>query len=88
MARYTHSFDTRVCIVFESDLEDLDEALAHKLAWLHQVGGSAAQRRWLLSSDESIKTLIEGIVWNQTDDTQLNTPASPPGTNEPSPAGH
>lgn len=71
--RYTHSFDTRIAINFESDIEDFDEAFN---AWASSFPDSASARAALLNGDESTKTLMEGIVHNQTDDNlALNPPA-------------
>jgi hypothetical protein len=64
--RYTHSFDTRVAINFESDIEDFDEAFDE---WITQFPDSAAKRAALLNGDESTKNLLKGIIHNQTDDS-------------------
>lgn len=64
MARYRHSFDTRICICFESDIEDFDEAFD---TWITTFPDSATKRAALLDSDESTKTLMQGVAWNQTD---------------------
>jgi hypothetical protein len=71
--RYTHSFDTRIAINFESDIEDFDEAFDE---WISQFPDAAARRKALLNGDESTKDLMKGIVHNQTDDNlALNPPA-------------
>ena len=71
MPRYTHSFDTRVCIIFDSDIEDFDDALNAKFKELAASSHSqTAVRDFLLDGDESTKTLIEGIIYNQTDDNE------------------
>lgn len=64
--RYTHSFDTRIAINFDSDIEDFDEAFD---AWIGTFPDSAAKRAALLNGDESTKTLMQGIIWNQTDES-------------------
>lgn len=72
MPRYQHSFDTRICICFESDIEDFDEAFD---TWIDSFADLAAKRAALLNSDESIKTLIQGVVWNNTD--PIDEPTAP-----------
>ncbi|MEB3320130.1 MAG: hypothetical protein VKI63_04235 [Cyanobium sp.] len=62
--RYQHSFDTHICINFESEIENFDEAFD---AWISSFPDSAARRAALLNSDESTKTLIRGVSWKQTD---------------------
>ena len=64
MPRYQHSFDTRICTCFESDIADFEEAFDD---WIDSFADSAAKRAALLNSDESTKTLIQGVVWNNTD---------------------
>ena len=64
MARYCHSFDTRICISFESEIEDFEEAFD---TWIDSFPDSAAKRAALLNSDESAKTLMQGVSWNNTD---------------------
>jgi hypothetical protein len=63
--RYTHSFDTRIAINFESDIEDFDEAFDE---WISQFPDSAAQRAALLNGDDSTKELIRGVSHARTDD--------------------
>jgi hypothetical protein len=70
--RYTHSFDTRIAINFDSDIEDFDEAFDE---WISQFPDSAAKRAALLNGDESTKTLMEGVIHNQTDDNLALNPA-------------
>jgi hypothetical protein len=67
MPRYTHSFDTCIAVSFKSDIEDFDEAFD---TWIVQFPDSAARRAALLDGDESTKTLIEGIIFNHTEDTE------------------
>lgn len=67
MARYRHSFDTRIAIIFESDIEDFDEAFD---AWISQFSDSAAQRAALLNGGESTKDLMKGVIHNWSEDTQ------------------
>jgi hypothetical protein len=71
--RYTHSFDTRIAINFESDIEDFDEAFDE---WIDSFPDSAAKRAALLNGSESTKTLMQGVIHNQTDDNLALNPAS------------
>jgi hypothetical protein len=65
--RYTHSFDTRICVKFDSDIEDFDEAFD---AWIDQFPDSASKRAALLKGSESTRDLMRGIIHNQTDDNE------------------
>ena len=67
MPRYTHSFDTRIAVSFESDIDDFDEAFD---TWMVQFPDSAARRAALLNGDESTNTLIEGVIHNYTEDAE------------------
>jgi len=64
--RYTHYFDTRIAIHFESDIEDFDEAFN---AWMDSLPGTSARRRALTEGDESVTTLREGVIWSETVDS-------------------
>lgn len=63
--RYTHYFDTRVAIQFDSDIEDFSEAFD---AWMESLPDAAARRNALLDCQESVSTLMEGVIHSQTDD--------------------
>jgi hypothetical protein len=64
--RYTHYFDTRIEIQFDSDIEDFDEAFDE---WMAQFFDSAARRKALLDGGESTKDLMRGIIHSDTIDT-------------------
>jgi hypothetical protein len=61
--RYTHYFDVRLAISFDSDIEDFDDAFD---AWLESFPTTESRRKALLSSDESTESLIQGIVYSDT----------------------
>lgn len=61
--RYTHYFDVRVAQRFESDIEDFDEALDQ---WLCSFDTTTKLRNALLTSDESTKSLTEGVIHSDT----------------------
>jgi hypothetical protein len=67
MARYTHSFDTRIAVSFESDIEDFDAAFD---TWIDSFSDAAAKRAALLNGDESTWDLMKGVIHNWTEDTQ------------------
>jgi hypothetical protein len=64
--RYTHYFDVRLAISFSSDTLDFDDAFNK---WSESFPNSESLRKALLSSDESTKSLIQGIVYSDTHDT-------------------
>lgn len=64
MARYTHHFDVHLSNSFESNIEDFDEAFDE---FIDGLGDVEAKRKRLLHTDESTKSLMKGIVYNQTD---------------------
>lgn len=64
MARFTHSFDVRISKQFESDVEDFDEAFD---AWAESFADRSALRKELLTTDEGTKSILQGIIHNQTD---------------------
>ncbi len=63
--RYTHYFDVRLAISFSSDTEDFDDAFDR---WSESFPNSESLRKALLSSDESTKSLMQGIVYSDTSD--------------------
>lgn len=64
MAKFLHSFDVRISKQFESDIEDFDEAFN---AWASSFADRSALRKNLLTTDEGTKSILQGIVHNQTD---------------------
>ena len=67
MPRYTHCFDVRIAQSFESDIEDFEEAFE---AWAAQFKTSSELRTALLSSDESTKSIIQGLDYSDTHDSE------------------
>jgi len=62
--KYTHSFDVRLAQQFESDIPDFDDAFDK---WAEGFKDSLTFRQALLNSDESTKSLCQGIIWSDTD---------------------
>ena len=72
--KYEHYFDIRLANSFESETEDFDVAFEE---WAKTFSSSKALRQKLLHSDESIKTIMRGIVWSETwceDEANMLTP--------------
>jgi hypothetical protein len=67
-SRYTHFFDVRLAVSFGSDIEDFDEAFD---AWAESFPNRESLRKALLNSDESTKTLLQGIVHSDTHDNLI-----------------
>ena len=65
--RYTHYFDVLIANEFQSDFEDFDKAFAH---WSQNFPDDLALRARLLASDESLKTICQGIVYSETFDSE------------------
>lgn len=65
--KFTHYFDIRLANSFESEEEDFDDAFDE---WVETFSSPQALRQQLLSSDESIKTIIEGVMWSETEETE------------------
>jgi hypothetical protein len=63
--RYTHFFDVRLAVSFGSDIEDFDAAFD---AWAESFTSRESLRKALLNSDESTKTLLQGIAYSDTHD--------------------
>ena len=63
--RYTHYFDVRLAISFSSDTLDFDDAFNK---WSESFPNSESLRKALLSSDESTKSLMQGIAYSETSD--------------------
>jgi len=61
--KYTHYFDVRLAQQFDSDISDFDEAFEE---WAKGFKDSLSFRKALVESDESTKTLCEGIIWSET----------------------
>lgn len=61
--KYTHYFDFSVSQSFDSDVEDFDAALTK---WIDSFGSASEFRKALMSSDESIKSIVSGIVLSDT----------------------
>ena len=68
--RYHHHFDVRIANDFHSDIEDFDEAFE---AWSEKFTDRSALRKRLLTSDESLKTILQGIVFSETLDADEGT---------------
>ena len=65
--KYTHCFDVRIANHFQSDIEDFDAAFN---VWADQFPDSLELRNRLLSSDEGIKSILQGIVFSETLDEE------------------
>ncbi len=65
--KYHHYFDVRIANDFHSDIEDFDEAFE---AWAEKFTDRSALRARLLASDESLKTICQGIVHSETFDSE------------------
>lgn len=61
--KYTHYFDVRLSQQFESDIEDFDAAFER---WVNEFKDSLLFRKALLSTDESTKSLRQGIIYSDT----------------------
>ena len=61
---YTHSFDVRIAQQFESDIEDFEDAFEK---WAESFKNSLSFRQALLDTNESTKSICQGIVWSDTD---------------------
>jgi len=64
--KYTHSFDVRIAQQFDSDIEDFDDAFDE---WAESFKDSLSFRQALLATDESTKSICQGIIWSDTDPT-------------------
>ena len=62
--KYTHYFDIRLANSFESETDDFEVAFEE---WAKTFPSSQALRQKLPDSDESIKTIMQGIVWSDTE---------------------
>ena len=56
--KYTHSFDVRLAQQFESDIADFDDAFDK---WAESFKDSLSFRQALLDTDESTKSICQGI---------------------------
>ena len=65
--RYTHCFDVCLANHFQSDIEDFDAAFN---SWAAQFSDSWELRKRLLSSDEGIKSILQGIAFSETIDEE------------------
>tara|TARA_R100000734_G_C3312832_1_gene103982 strand:+ start:1098 stop:1298 length:201 start_codon:yes stop_codon:yes gene_type:complete len=63
--KYTHYFDVRVSQQFESDIEDFDIAFDK---WANEFKDSFLFRKALLATDESTKSLCQGIIYSDTNE--------------------
>jgi len=63
--KYTHYFDVRVSQQFESDTEDFDIAFDK---WANEFKDSLLFRKALLTTDESTKSLCQGIIYSDTNE--------------------
>tara|TARA_Y100000589_G_scaffold283019_1_gene280828 strand:+ start:267 stop:482 length:216 start_codon:yes stop_codon:yes gene_type:complete len=62
--KYTHYFDVQLAQQFDSDIPDFDEAFEE---WAKGFKDSLTLREALLDSDESTRSLCQGIIWSETD---------------------
>lgn len=67
MPLYTHYFDVRIAQSFESGIEDFDEAFDE---WCKQFATTSELRSALLTSDESTKSILQGIDHSDTDGSE------------------
>ena len=65
--KYHHYFDVRIANDFHSDIEDFDHAFE---VWAEKFTDRSALRARLLNSDESLKTILQGIVYFETLDAE------------------
>lgn len=65
--RYTHYFDMRLANSFESDVEDFDEAFD---AWCNSFPDRPSLRNALLTSDEGLKSILQGVLHSETCENQ------------------
>ena len=63
--KYHHHFDVRLANDFHSDIEDFDQAFE---AWSEKFTDRSALRKRLLTSGESLKTILQGIVFSETEE--------------------
>lgn len=63
MAKFTHAFDVRIANSFESDCEDFEEAFNK---WAESFDNAVSLRRALLASDESTKSILQGVQHSET----------------------
>lgn len=63
MAKFTHYFDVRLANNFDSDLGDFEEAFDE---WVNSFDDLESVRRALLTSDESTKSIMQGVQHNET----------------------
>ena len=61
--RFHHHFDVRLTNDFHSDIEDFEQAFE---AWSKKFTDRSALRKRLLTSGESLKTILQGIVFSET----------------------
>lgn len=71
--RYTHCFDVRLANSFESDVQDFDEAFE---AWCESFPDRPSLRSRLLASDEDAKTILQGVIHNDTFENEDPRPGS------------
>lgn len=69
--KYTHFFDVRLANSFESDTEDFDEAFGD---WCASFQDTPALRKALLCSDECTVSILEGVIYSDTDVTEELSP--------------
>jgi LPS O-antigen subunit length determinant protein (WzzB/FepE family) len=63
MAKFTHAFDVSIANAFESDKEDFGEAFNE---WIKSFDSTHSLRKALLNSDESTKSIIQGVQHSET----------------------
>ena len=68
--RYHHHFHVRIANCVRSDIEDFDKAFE---AWSKKFTDRSALRKRLLTSAESLKTILQGIVFSETLDADEGT---------------
>ena len=64
MTRYVHYFDVRIARQFESHIGDFERAFEK---WASSFPTDFMLRDELLSSDESTQSILDGIVYSDTD---------------------
>ena len=61
---YTHHISVNFTTSFESDIEDIEEAFDK---WLESFSSVDDRRRALLSTNESTRSIVEGVIFVGTD---------------------
>lgn len=61
---YTHNISVNFSTSFESDIEDIEEAFDK---WLESFSSVDDKRKALLSTDESTRSIVEGVIFLGTD---------------------